>query len=82
VGNDHVFAFQRDDPGRTVPGVLVAANFSVEPQLVSTEALLHRSSLDRNRLIDLATGERIVPDNGNVILPRYRCLWLSGGRPA
>jgi amylosucrase len=82
AGNDHIFAFQRDDPGRAIPGVLVAANFSVEPQLVPAEALLRRSSLDANQLMDLATGERIVPDGGNLALPRYRCLWLSTGRSA
>jgi hypothetical protein len=49
---------------------------------VPAEALLRRSSLDANQLMDLATGERIVPDGGNLALPRYRCLWLSTGRSA
>ncbi|MFT5393750.1 MAG: amylosucrase [Gammaproteobacteria bacterium] len=82
VGNHHVFAFLRDDPSRTAPGVLVAANFSPEPQSFPTEDLLHRSSLAHEVLTDLATGESVTPQGGLLVIPRYRCLWLSAGRPA
>jgi amylosucrase len=82
ANNDHIFAFLRDDPSRSVPGVLVAANFSLQAQTFAADELLRRSGLDRDLLMDLATGERIVTEGGNLTIPRYRCLWLSAGRSA
>jgi amylosucrase len=82
VDNDHVFAFLRDDPSRTAPGVLVAANFSVEPQFIEADDVLRRTKLGVEPLMDLVSGEAFAVRHGKLLIPRYRCLWLSPGRSA
>jgi amylosucrase len=77
LGNDHIFAFVRDDPKGTAPSVIVIANFNVEPQELPTNTLLRRAPFRHERTVDLCTGETPDFNEERLVIPPFRCYWLT-----
>ena len=77
VDTPNLLVFSRVDPSNSRNRVLVVANFSVEAQTLSSDALRSNGFLQPEAMKDLCTGERIEMSNDMVVLPPLSCLWLT-----
>jgi amylosucrase len=77
VDTPNLLVFSRVDPSNSRNRVLVVANFNVEAQTLSSDALRSNGFLQPEAMKDLCTGERIEVSNDMIVLPPLSCLWLT-----
>lgn len=77
VSNPHLMVFCRADPHNPRNRVLVVANFNNEAQPLSVSELSVEPLIPAEGLIDLCTGQRILPEQDTLLIPALSFYWLS-----
>ena len=76
LDNPALFAFSRFDPRHGYPRVLVAANFSLEPQAMVLEPLRQQGFFRSGHARDLASDATLVCDGESLLLDGRSFYWL------
>jgi amylosucrase len=75
--NPHLFVFLRSNPFQANDSVLVVGNFDDAPQPLDLGELENRGHFKYGPLRDLCSGESPILSDRELIIPPYRCYWLS-----
>jgi len=77
VENPNLLVFIRSDPQNPRNRVLVIANFNVEAQALTLDALQPYGFFLQNAMRELCSGRAIAVGNGAVSVPALSCCWLA-----
>jgi len=81
VENDHLFVFLRTHPERTSEVILVVANFDSKPQHLSLGDLRNRGQFQLGCVQDLVTGAQPTLLDDQLVVPPFKCFWLTDQIP-
>ncbi len=77
VGDEHLLAYLRTNPGRSSEVVLVVANFDASPARLDLRDLGNRGTFSYGRPRDVLTHAEPEREGEHLLVPPHQVLWLA-----